>query len=375
MDLQEIRKNFKRKILHLDMDYFYAQIEIRDNPELKNKLVVIAKDSPRSVICTCSYNARLLGIHSAMSVAKAKQICNDLVFIPPRMEKYKKVNQQIIKIIREYSDIIEPVSLDEAYIDVTFNKIGEKDPFQLAKEIQFQIFDRLHLTCSIGVSYNKFLAKISSELNKPNGIFVIDEDNVNEILSELPISEFRGIGQKTLETCYKHSIFKGKDLLGFNLEQTQIIFGEKLGEKIYNQARGKGDDVVKYRRDMHSISCEETMIYDLSKRYDIENVIKKLANELVQKMLQKKMCGKTLTLKIKFNDFQTVTRSHTFPYYISHVNEIYQQSLKLLDDINYQQKPIRLIGIGVSKLTTRKVLKKQKKFKQLRFSIFKDLDD
>lgn len=368
-------KEYQRKILHLDMDYFYAQIEIRDNPDLQDKLVVVAKDSPRSVICTCSYNARKLGIHSGMSVMAAKKISSDLVFIRPQMWKYKQVHDQIIKIIREYSDIIEPVALDEAYIDVTLNKKGIQDPVRIAKELQYKIYDNLSLTCSIGVSYNKFLAKIGSDYQKPNGLTLINQDNVSEILANLPIKRFQGIGEKTLQTCYKHSIFYGRDLLDYKQEQLQILFGDKLGQRLYNNARGIGNDKVAYKHEVQSVSCEETLIYDINTIHEVIDIYQALCLELNQRLLQKNLCGQCVSIKIKYQDFQIITRSNTLNYCIIRPEEIFSEVKKILSSIDVNQKPIRSLGVGLSKLQPKKILKTQRKYQQILLPIFEEQYD
>lgn len=365
VDLVQQMSQTNRKIIHVDMDYFYAQVEIRDNPILKDKYVVVAHDSERSVISTCSYNARALGIKSGMSVSEAKKISDQLFFVEPHMDKYKKVHKQIMEILYRYSDIVEPMSLDEAYLDVTYNKLGIRSATRVAKEIQFYIYKELQLTCSIGVSYNKFLAKIGSDLNKPHGISVIKPLDSLKLVKNLPIEKFMGVGRKNKTLCYQHGIYKGKDLLNFSLAQLQLIFGQKFGEKLYYYARGIDESRVISHREMQSVSCEHTLETDLRALTDIEQRLYQLSEEVAARLVNKQVCGKTITLKLKLNNFDTITKSHTLKYYIVNANDIYPIVIKLLKKVNLLNYYVRLIGISISNLEPIKRLETQIKYRQI----------
>ncbi len=358
-----------RKILHLDMDYFYAQVEMRDDPSLQDKLVVVSKNDDRSVILTASYNARKLGIYAGMSLAKAKQLSNQLCIIKPHMEKYKMVHKQIISIIEEYSDIIEPVSLDEAYIDVTYNKKGIQEALWLAKELQYKIKKQLNLTCSIGISYNKFLAKIGSDYHKPFGLCVINKEDSIAFLKQLPINKFIGIGKKNLAICAKHAIFKGEDLLTYKKTQLQLLFGEKYGAKLYNYVRGIDESVVNNHRPLQSIGCEYTLSYDLSNQEELLYELQRCSLELQKRLLKKEVCCRTIVLKLKFNDFRQITRMHTLNYYITKQEDIYKEALKLLTKCDIGDKKIRLIGLSASKFAPLNTLMHQKKYEQIYLNI------
>lgn len=372
---QLMNQPITRKIIHVDMDYFYAQVEMRDNPYLRDKYVVVAKDNNRSVISTCSYNARKLGIHSAMSVCEAKKISDQLTFVEPHMEKYKQEHNKIMNIISRYSDVIEPISLDEAYVDVTYNKLGIRSATRVAKEIQYYIYNELGLTCSIGVSYNKFLAKIGSDLHKPYGISVITPLDSIELIKKLPITKFQGIGEKTRQLCYQHGIYVGQDLMKYSLKQLQLIFGEKYGERLFNYARGIDHSSVVSNREMQSISCERTMETDLRALVDIEQQLYRLCQELTARLVKKNVCCKTISLKLKFSNFNVLTRSHTLNYYIINSDEIYQQVLLLLKKCDLSSYYVRLIGVSGSNLQPLNYLQKQIKYRQIYLPIFEEDDE
>lgn len=364
--------NQHRKILHVDMDYFYAQVEIRDDPSLKDKYVVIAHEHHRGVICTCSYNARGLGIHSGMSVTKAKEISDKLTFVAPNMEKYKQISNQIMTIIKKYSDIIEQVALDEAYIDVTFNKLGIRDSVKIAKMIKREIYNQLHLTCSVGVSYNKFLAKIGSDYQKPNGVTVINPDNAKDLLLKLDIKKFLGIGKKTLSICYEQGIYTGADLYQKDLDQLQLIFGEKTGTRLYNQVRGIDVDNIHYEREVQSISYEKTLDEDIYFGVDVDDRLKEVSKQTSERLVAKGYGCQTITLRIRFDDFSLVTRSITLNRVIYEPEEIYKIAKELLKKIMFAGRGVRLIGIGGSKLHPIVKIKKQKHYKQILLPLFED---
>ena len=352
-----------RKIIHLDMDYFYAQVEIRDNPNLKNEKVIIGYGE-RGVVSTANYEARKDGVYSGMSIVKAKKLCPDAVFIKPNMQKYEKISLEIINIIKVYSDIIERVALDEAYIDVTYNKKGIESPYLIAKKLQREIYDKLKLTCSCGVSFNKFLAKIGSDYKKPYGITVIHPKIAQEFVEKLEINQFKGIGKKNIKKCYEHNIYTGKDLKKFSQQDLYKIFG-KIGYSLYNQARAIDYSCVEYLREISSIGYERTLLEDINDEKEILKKIEFFSLQTELRLINHKKCGKCITLKIKYDDFKQITKSKTIPNYIYQKNDIFDICKTLYQLIPKTNKKIRLIGISCSKLANIEIINKQKKIIQL----------
>lgn len=336
-----------RKIIHIDMDAFYASVEQRDNPELRGKPVAVGHAEERGVVAAASYEARRFGVRSAMSSQKAKRLCPQLIFIPGRMEEYKSVSRQIHEIFHEYTDIIEPISLDEAFLDVTENKPGISLAVDIAKEIKKKIKDRLGLIASAGVSYNKFLAKIASDYRKPDGLCTIHPDQALEFISRLSIESFWGVGPVTAKKMHLLGIHNGEQLRARSLDMLTREFG-KAGAVYYDFARGIDLRPVEAVRIRKSIGCEHTLERDINKRSSVIIELYHVAVELAERLERKNFRGNTLTLKIKFHDFNQITRSITQSRELISLDVILPLAKQLLKEVDYEQHPIRLIGLSVS---------------------------
>ncbi|MGD9365804.1 MAG: DNA polymerase IV [Desulfobacteraceae bacterium] len=338
-----------RKIIHIDMDAFYASVEQRDNPKFKGKPVIVGGD-PRSrgVVAACSYEARKFGIHSAMACAIAYKHCPQAIFIRPRFDVYKSVSRQIREIFYKYTDLVEPLSLDEAFLDVTENKQGLSSATLIARQIRRQIFHKTKgLTASAGVSFNKFLAKVASDCNKPDGITVITPDQAPAFIDQLPVRKFFGVGQVTEERMHKLGIKTGADLKRFSLERLVRYFG-KTGHYYYNIAHGKDNRPVQPHRIRKSYGKETTLASDIDDTDRMMVILEGLAHKVVEGLRRQDRRGLTLTLKVKYHDFQTVTRSVTLPEPITDTDTIMAQVEKLLAGTEAGDKKVRLLGISVS---------------------------
>lgn len=341
----------KRKIIHIDMDAFYASIEQRDNPSLKGKpLVVGGSPHGRGVVSTCSYEARKYGIHSAMPCKEAYIRCPYAVFVRPRFYVYKEVSNQIRNIFHRYTDLVEPLSLDEAFLDVTENKKNIKSATIIAKLIKEDIKRETGLTASAGVSYNKFVAKLASDYQKPNGLTVITEDNVQEFLDALPVKKFFGVGKVTERVLKNNGINTGYDLRNTSLEKLEKIFKNR-GLELYNFARGIDNRPVNPTRIRKSIGAETTLIENKNID-DAETVmiLDELCEEVAERMAKEDKVAKTITLKIKFEDFKTITRSLSVSDYIRNYDDIRFYAAELLTHVEDSTKTIRLFGVTVSNL-------------------------
>src|SRR6478736_2004532 len=339
-----------RKIIHIDMDAFFASVEQLDNPYLRGKPIAVGGGESRGVVAAASYEARKFGVRSAISGALAKKNCPELIFIPPRFERYKEISQKIRSIFNEYSDLVEPLSLDEAYIDVTFNKKGNPSATMIASEIRKRIYDEVGLTASAGISVNKFIDKVASDINKPNGQKTIGPDDVLDFLEELPIRKFYGVGKVTTEKMYQLGIFTGLDLKNKSLEFLEKHFG-KSGTYYYNVVRGIHNSEVKSNRIAKSVAAEHTFEENLSSEIFMMEKLELIATSLEKRLQRYKVAGKTVTLKIKFSDFTQQTRSKTLPYFISDKSLLLETAKELL----YQEKmkeSVRLLGISLSNLNT-----------------------
>ncbi|WP_395077136.1 DNA polymerase IV [Flavobacterium sp.] len=340
----------QRKIIHVDMDAFYASVEQLDNPELIGKPLAVGGSENRGVVAAASYEARKFGVRSAMSGAQAKRNCPDLIFVSPRFDRYKEISQKIRKIFFEYTDLVEPLSLDEAYLDVTQNKKGNPSASLIAEEIRQRIFEEVGLTASAGISVNKFVAKVASDINKPNGQKTINPDEVEDFLENLDIKKFYGIGKVTTEKMYQQGIFTGKDLKSKSLEYLELHFG-KSGIHYYYIVRGIHNSEVKPNRITKSVAAEHTFDSNLTSEIYMEERLEQIASELSRRLFKHKISGKTVTLKIKYSDFTQHTRSKTLPYFISDKGLIFSTIKELL----YQEKmknSVRLLGISISNLNT-----------------------
>ena len=335
-----------RKIIHIDMDAFFASVEQRDKPELRGKPIAVGFDGPRGVVSTASYEARRFGVHSAMSMARAKMLCPQLIIVSSNHAHYKDVSGRVGEIFRRYTDIIEPLSIDEAFLDVTDCDCG-MSATEIAGNIRQAIRDELLLTASAGVSYNKFLAKIASDYNKPDGMYVIDEEEALDFISELPIEKFWGVGPKTAQEMHKMGIFNGSQLRKCSLGHLTDVFG-KAGIVYYNFARGIDDRQVEPVRIRKSVGCEQTFLDDLHRKSAILIELYHIVIELVGRLRKSDFKGYTLTLKIKFYDFTQITRSHTVSNVLETKEDILPIAKLLLGQIDYKSKPVRLIGLSVS---------------------------
>ncbi|NHF58883.1 DNA polymerase IV [Flavobacteriaceae bacterium TP-CH-4] len=341
-----------RKIIHVDMDAFYASVEELDNPSLKGKPLAVGGSEKRGVVSAANYEARKYGVRSAMSGYLAKKNCPRIVFVKPRFARYKEISQKIRSIFFDYTDLVEPLSLDEAYLDVTVNKKGNPSATLIAREIRQRIFDEVGITASAGISINKFIAKVASDINKPNGQKTVNPEEVIPFLETLEIRRFYGVGKVTAEKMYKLGIFTGKDLKEKSLAFLESTFG-KSGAHYYHVVRGIHRSEVKPHRIPKSVGAERTFSENLSSEIFMLERLEHIAEELRRRLQKSKIAGKTVTLKIKYSDFTLQTRSKTLPYFVADKALILETAKELL----YQEKlenSVRLLGISLSNLNTEK---------------------
>jgi DNA polymerase-4 len=339
-----------RKIIHIDMDAFYASVAQMDHPELKGKPVVVGGGGTRGVISAASYEARKFGVKSAMSGRLAVKLCPDLIFVKTDFPRYTEISQRIRAIFLDYTDLVEPLSLDEAYLDVTENKIGLPSASLIAQKVRSRIFDEIGLTASAGISINKFIAKVASDYNKPNGQKTVNPEDVLPFLENLDIRKFYGVGKVTAEKMYKKGIFTGMDLKSKSLDYLENSFG-KSGKYYYDVVRGIHTSPVKPNRIRKSLAAERTFSENLSSEIFMLEKLEHIAEEVSNRLKKSSVSGKTLTLKIKYSDFSLQTRSKTLPYFISDKTII----LETAKDLLYQQRlsnSVRLLGISLSNLNT-----------------------
>lgn len=346
--MSEIPEEYIRKIIHIDMDAFYASVEQRDNPHLKGKPVAVGGSKERGVVAAASYEARTFGIRSAMPSALAWRRCPDLIFVKPDFTKYKAVSDQIREIFFEFTDLVEPLSLDEAYLDVTLSHSEIPTATRIAKEIRKRILQETGLTSSAGISINKFLAKIASDINKPNGQKTIMPADVISFLEELPIQKFFGIGEKTAEKMHHLGIHKGADLKEWDQALLVREFG-KSGVHYYQIVRGIQKSRVKPDRIRKSVGAERTFETDLSGIDVVEKELQRINEILTDRLKKVGTRGKTLTLKVRFHDFEQHTYSTTFSQHTDHSDIILEQAMSLLHK-NIPEKPVRLLGLSISNL-------------------------
>lgn len=338
----------ERKIIHIDMDAFFASVEQRDNPDLRGKAIAVGFDGPRGVVSTASYEARKYGVHSAMSIAQAKRLCPDLIIVPCRHEHYQEVSAQIHRIFKDYTDLIEPISIDEAYLDVTTNKKGIELAVDIAKEIKERIKAETQLTASAGVSYCKFLAKVASDYRKPNGLCTIHPDKALDFIAHLPVEDFWGVGKRTLQKMHYMGIFTGDDLRKVSLQHLTEVFG-KAGQVFYQFARGIDERPVIVNHIRKSVGCERTFLEDISTKSAVIIELYHTVIELIERIAKSEFEGRTLTLKVKYADFTQITRSISQEKILKKKNDILPLAKKLLKQIEYSaQRPIRLLGLSVS---------------------------
>ena len=355
------------KIIHVDMDQFFAAVEQRDNPELRGKPIAVGHDAERGVVSTASYEARRFGVHSAQSIQVAKRLCPQLIIVEPHFQKYKEVSAQLHEIFHDYTDLIEPISLDEAFLDVTEIKtmvstnrpmVSTNRPMvstnsqrmwamDIAREIKQRIRETTGLTASAGVSYCKFLAKVASDWRKPDGLTVIHPNKALDFISQLKIEKIWGVGQKTAEKMHRMGIFTGLDLRNTSLSRLTQEFG-KMGQVFYDFSRGIDNRPVISEWERKSVSCEQTFESDINENAAVTIHLYHTVLELVRRIEKNDFEGRTLTLKVKFRDFQQITRSITVDHVLRTKDEILPLAKQLMQQVEFHSHPIRLLGLGVS---------------------------
>ncbi|MFU0825138.1 DNA polymerase IV [Clostridium sp.] len=340
----------ERVIMHVDMDAFFASIEIVDNPKLKGKPVIVGGTSERGVVATCSYEARKYGVRSAMPIYMAKSKCPHGIFLPTRMWRYKEVSREIFKIFYTLTPYVEPLSIDEAYLDITHSKI---QPLQAAKYIKEEVNRNTHLTLSVGISFNKFLAKIASDWNKPNGLKIITKDMIPEVLFPLSIDKVYGLGKKSVKKLNDIGVFTIEELYNLPIDILIQFFG-KYGIEIYERIRGIDKRKVEISRQRKSIGRENTLKRDTDDKNELKEYIKSFCFSISKDLSSKNVSGKTITLKIKTSSFENHTKTRTLSSYISKEEDIYKEACEILDSIELNEK-IRLIGVSVSSLKENKI--------------------
>jgi len=331
------------------MDAFFASVEQRDNPELRGKPVAVGGSKARGVVAAASYEARKYGVFSAMASRIAVQKCPHLIFVKPRFEVYSAVSRQIREIFYHYTDLVEPLSLDEAYLDVTENKVGMPSASIIAKEIKARILEETQLTASAGVSFNKFLAKIASDMNKPNGFTLITPDMAEELVASLDISKFHGIGKVTAAKMQNQGIYTGADLRARPEQELVQRFG-KVGRYYYQIARAQDFRSVQAHRVRKSIGAERTFEEDLSTEEDMLARLQYLTQEVAHDLNRLQTTAKTVTLKLKYFDFVQQTRSKTLNSYVQTADVLFTVARDLLRTPQLPHAPVRLLGISVSNL-------------------------
>ena len=360
------------KIIHVDMDQFFAAVEQRDNPELKGKPIAVGHDAERGVVSTASYEARRYGVHSAQSIQVAKRLCPQLIIVEPHFHRYKEVSTQLHDIFHDYTDLIEPISLDEAFLDVTENKKGMELGVEIAREIKKRIFETTGLTASAGVSYCKFLAKIASDWRKPDGLTVIHPDRALDFIAQLKVEKIWGVGNKTAEKMHRIGIFTGADLRKTPLARLTQEFG-KMGSVFHDFANGIDERPVISEWERKSVSCEQTFEKDIYDKGAVTIHLYHTVLELVRRIEKADFEGRTLTLKVKFarkqeqteapfqsaereqtrqyakfQDFQQITRSITVDHILRTKEDILPLAKQLMGEVEFQSHPIRLLGLGVA---------------------------
>ncbi|MCH3980727.1 MAG: DNA polymerase IV [Prevotella sp.] len=336
-----------RKIIHIDMDAFFASVEQRDHPEWRGIPLAVGFDGPRGVVSTASYEARQYHIHSAMAIASAKRLCPFLKIVEPHFERYKEVSRQVHDIFLQYTDLVEPISIDEAFLDVTENKKGLEFARDIAMEIKQKIREKTHLTASAGVSYNKLLAKIASDYRKPDGLFVVHPDKALDFIAELPVEDFWGVGPKTAQKMHQMGIINGQQLRAVSRSYLMQVFG-KAGSLYYDFARGIDNRPVVVEHERKSVGCEQTFLTDISLRSTVLIELYHMVLELTERIKKSGFEGRTLTLKVKFHDFTQITRSLTQGKQLHTKEEILPLAKQLLWEVDYERNPIRLLGLSVS---------------------------
>ena len=337
-----------RKIIHVDMDAFYASVEQRDHPEYRGKpLVVGGQPDGRGVVAAASYEARQFGIHSAMPSRQAYQRCPQALFVTPRFDAYKEVSRKIREIFHRYTDLVEPLSLDEAYLDVTHDKLHIGSALEIAEQIRKAIKEELQLTASAGVSINKFVAKIASDINKPNGLKFIGPSAIEAFMEKLPVEKFHGVGKVTATKMKEMGLHTGADLKNLTEEQLVWKFG-KSGRFYYQIVRGIDNRQVQPHRETKSLAAEDTFAQDLTTIEEMESELDRIAQLVCDRLAKKNLRGRTITLKVKYNDFKQITRNKSFPNPVGDLETISATAKQLLANTFENDQQVRLLGISLS---------------------------
>jgi DNA polymerase-4 len=331
------------------MDAFFASVEQLDNPELRGKPVAVGGSGARHVVAAASYEARKFGVRSAMPSVTAKKLCPDLIFVRHRFERYTELSDRIFEIFKEYTDVVEPLSIDEAFLDVTLDKKNIGSATLIAKEIKKEIKKRTGLTASAGISFNKFLAKIASEMKKPDGLFVIKPSDAESFINDLSVEKFFGIGKVTAERMHKLGIHNGRDLKKWELPDLIRNFG-KVGKFYYDIVRGIDDRPVETEYERKSIGTELTYEKDLTNSFEVIAELYKVEKELMERLNHAGTTGKTITLKIKFSDFTQITRSRTLPFIIRDFDTLHRGVTEIRKSLELEGTRIRLLGVSISNL-------------------------
>jgi len=340
-----------RKIIHIDMDAFYASVEQRDNPALRGKPVIVGGlPNSRGVVATCSYEARKYGIHSAMPSALAKRKCPHAIFIKPNMEKYRQVSRQIMEIFLSFTDLVEPLALDEAYLDVTENKAGIPSATLIAKEIKKQIYEKTQLTASAGVSFNKFLAKVASDYQKPNGLTVVTPKEAQDFIDQIPIGKFFGVGKVTEQKFLQMGIKTGKDLRQLS-EETLIEHFQERGRLLYQHVRGIDNRQVNPNRKRKSLGKETTLQENVKEIDEMLPIIEQLSETVSARLKKQQLAAKCVVVKVKYADFTQHTRRMTLEEYTNSKETLYFHAKSLLQKFPLDGKEVRLLGVTAAELT------------------------
>ena len=343
------------------MDAFFASVEQRDNPDLRGKPIVVGGSGRRGVVAAASYEARKYGVHSAMPGAKAIRLCPELIFVPHRFDAYKEASRIIRNIFKEVTPHVEPLSLDEAYLDVSHHDLTWDGAISIALDVKKRILHQTQLTSTAGISYNKFLAKIASGLDKPDGLTLIHPDQAESFLEELPIEEFFGVGKVTAARLKDHGIHKGADLKAFSEVQLATRYG-KMGRYLFKVVRGEDDRQVKAHRERKSLSVERTFTNDIDTKEELDKSLKKICEELSNRLTKSNIEGSTIVLKVRFRDFTTLTRQTKLEQFSTASDFLMEKAYYLLSQLG-NLDPIRLLGLGITDL------KKEESDPQLKLDI------
>ncbi len=339
-----------RKIIHIDMDAFFAAVEQRDNPQYRGKPIIVGgKPDSRGVVATCSYEARPYGVHSAMPSSQAYRLCPQAIFVKPRFEAYKETSTIIRNIFADYTELFEPLSLDEAYLDVSDVSRYQGSATLIAKDIKRRILQQTELTASAGISYNKFLAKIASDINKPDGLYLISPEQGASFVEQLPVGRFHGVGKATEKKMHELGIKTGKDLKKLSLPLLQQYFG-KSGQHYFNISRGIDHRPVNNHRPSKSVGVEITYQQDIAELEIIQEQLHALLNKALKKLADKQLTAHTVTIKIKYQNFVQITRSRTLPQAIKSSAGVDVVFAELLKDTDVGNRKVRLLGVTLSSL-------------------------